>query len=139
MEKCRKCGVMKPNGVRCSNCRKIYNRRYYTFRSRELSEAGAAYNRKLRLEVIKAYGGCCACCGEKRLEFLAVDHINGGGTKHRKELNKGKNRGGRAFYHLLRRSGWPAGYRILCHNCNMAMGMYGYCPHQREASHGVCG
>jgi hypothetical protein len=25
-------------------------------------------------------------------------------------------------------------YRVLCHNCNMALGFYGYCPHHPERS-----
>lgn len=78
-----------------------------------------------RMEVINAYGGKCACCGENRVEFLAVDHINGGGRQQRKEPGMGG--GGLMLY--LKRNDWPAGYRILCHNCNMSMGLYGYCPH----------
>jgi hypothetical protein len=23
------------------------------------------------------------------------------------------------------------GYRVLCHNCNLARGFYGYCPHEK--------
>lgn len=30
-----------------------------------------------------------------------------------------------------RRNGYPKGFRVLCHNCNMAIGFYGYCPHSR--------
>jgi hypothetical protein len=30
----------------------------------------------------------CICCGEKTLEFLSIDHINGGGRRHRDELKK---------------------------------------------------
>ena len=25
----------------------------------------------------------------------------------------------------------PKGFQILCHNCNMAKGFYGKCPHQK--------
>jgi len=70
----------------------------------------------------------CACCGENMIEFLAIDHINGGGKQHRKEIN---NPGGKNFYVWLRVRNWPSGYRVLCHNCNQAIGAYGVCPHKK--------
>lgn len=77
-------------------------------------------------EAIDHYGGKCACCKENRREFLAIDHIGGGGEKHRKQLGM---RGGANFYQWLRTRGYPPGFRVLCHNCNHALGAYGYCPH----------
>ena len=47
---------------------------------------------KRRLQALAHYGGECACCGEKRTEFLAIDHINGGGIKHRKEIDRKSTR-----------------------------------------------
>ena len=82
---------------------------------------------KLRQTVLKAYGGKCTCCGENHPEFLAVDHINGGGTKHRREVGAGTT-----FYRWLIKNGCPAEYRLLCHNCNASLGYYGACPHQAE-------
>lgn len=90
----------------------------------------AKYGKKLRLDCLVAYGGAepkCACCGERHLAFLAIDHIGGGGNKHRKENNIGSGKG---FYCWLRRNNFPQGFRVLCHNCNMAIGFYGSCPHQ---------
>jgi len=84
---------------------------------------------KIRLEILNAYGGLCACCGELRLEFLSVDHIAGGGNAHRRALGCPSGLG---FYLWLKRENYPNGFRILCHNCNMARGFYGYCPHERE-------
>ena len=83
--------------------------------------------RKVRLEALSYYGGKCACCGESRFEFLALDHINGGGSAHRRTIN---TRGGQRFANWLKTQGWPLGYRVLCHNCNSSLGWYGYCPHQ---------
>ncbi len=77
-----------------------------------------------RLIVLEHYGGCCACCGESRFEFLAIDHIEGNGNKHRKETTS----------HMARwivKNNFPNGFRILCHNCNQALGVYGYCPHSK--------
>ncbi|MBD0372781.1 MAG: hypothetical protein ICV60_18195 [Pyrinomonadaceae bacterium] len=83
---------------------------------------------KLRIETFAAYGGQCACCGESALEFLAIDHVNGGGSKQRRELK----RRGVNFYRWLKKQGFPQGeYQALCHNCNMAKGFYGECPHGR--------
>ena len=82
---------------------------------------------KQREICIQAYGGHCECCGEDRFEFLAIDHINGGGGKHRKELGSGA-----AIPRWLIKNNFPPGFRILCHNCNMAMAIYGECPHQRD-------
>lgn len=79
-----------------------------------------------RIQAFEHYGGQrCSCCGETRYEFLAFDHINGGGRKHRKETKV-------KIALWLRDNNYPAGFRVLCHNCNMAKGRYGYCPHERE-------
>ena len=83
------------------------------------------YQRELRRAALRSYGGACACCGETQPEFLAIDHIAGGGTRHRREIGGG---GGR-LYQWLQRHGYPPGFRVLCHNCNAARGSYGQCPH----------
>ena len=86
------------------------------------------YTRRIREEALHAYGDTCFCCGEWHYEFLAIDHIEGGGTKHRRELNIS----GQKFYFWLRRNNYPKGYRVACHCCNMSLGLYGYCPHSKE-------
>lgn len=89
---------------------------------------------KERWIVLVHYGGDppkCACCGESHFEFLALDHIKGGGLRHLQSLGFNKRNGGRGrgIYHWLIKNGFPEGYRVLCHNCNNALGFYGYCPH----------
>jgi hypothetical protein len=84
-----------------------------------------------RLIVLRKYGGCipkCDCCGEDRFEFLAIDHSKGGGNIHRKEI--GAKAG---IFRWLIRNNFPDGFRILCHNCNLSLGFYGYCPHNATA------
>lgn len=76
-------------------------------------------------EVVNAYGGKCACCGENRLVFLAIDHVNGGGNQHRKEVG-----GSYRIYRWLKEHGYPGGFRVLCHNCNFATTGGKTCPHQ---------
>jgi hypothetical protein len=76
----------------------------------------------------------CTCpgCPVIEREFLALDHIEGGGGKHRKETGRGF-----AFFYWLRRNGFPPLFQLLCHNCNMAKAFYGVCPHQNSsATHG---
>lgn len=80
--------------------------------------------RKMRTDVIRIYGNKCRCCNEKRIEFLAIDHIKGGGNKHRRAV-------GNNIYLFLKKNNYPReGYRVLCHNCNLSRGFYGYCPHK---------
>lgn len=99
-----------------------------------------AYRAQERIAALIAYGGknpICSCpeCSENRLPFLCIDHINGGGCKHRKELCKDQysNRdgkcspGGGVFYRWLRKNSYPSGYRVLCYNCNTARSN-GPCP-----------
>lgn len=80
---------------------------------------------QLREEVMAAYGGRCACCGEAEDQFLTIDHIDG----HPKGV--GAPRSGNGLYLMLRREGFPEGYQVLCWNCNCAKGFYGMCPHKR--------
>lgn len=84
---------------------------------------------KCRIACLEHYSNgkmCCACCGENRIEFLGIDHIKGGGNRERKEMGHGN------IYQRLKVRGYPEGHRVLCHNCNMSLGFYGYCPHQKE-------
>lgn len=83
------------------------------------------HGKKIRFEVLSHYSRGsprCACCGEDMLEFLCIDHINGGGSREHKKT-------GVNIYAWLRKNDFPLGYRVLCHNCNSALGFYGYCPH----------
>jgi len=57
----------------------------------------------------------CSLCGyDKDIGALDIDHINGGGNKHRNELTGH----GTAFARWLIDNEFPGGYRILCCNCN---------------------
>ena len=90
-------------------------------------DAVARYYKRLRVKVLNHYGHKCACCGEDRYEFLAIDHKNGDGNKHRKEI-KGTN-----VCLWIIRNDYPDDLQILCHNCNMAKTFYGVCPHKKKA------
>jgi hypothetical protein len=103
---------------------------YANHRERQVArvvEGNKRRRRLLRLKAIEHYGGCCQCCSEGRVQFLAIDHINGKGNWHRKTAV-----GNRTIAEWLHKNGYPEGFRILCHNCNGSIGFYGFCPHQIE-------
>ncbi len=82
---------------------------------------------ELRKQALTYYGGKCECCGEPRCDMLTFDH---------KIQTKHKVRGVALTYGVIReyeKSGYPnAKYRVLCWNCNIARGFYGYCPHKTQ-------
>lgn len=120
----------------CKQCRGEFFRAWAKANPEARKAAAARARAKLRRRVLDHYGGSCDCCGEGRQPFLAIDHIDGGGIQHRKSLG---NAGfGISFYRWLVNQGFPTGFRVLCHNCNQALGHYGRCPHQDEAEqHGA--
>jgi len=88
----------------------------------KVRECGARRRARNKAAVFLHYGQYCACCGETQVEFLSVDHVNGGGGKHKKSI-------GAYIYDWLVKHNFPEGFQILCFNCNMAKGIYGVCPH----------
>lgn len=87
-------------------------------------ESRADYRRRDREKLLEYYGGTCACCGEDKFEFLGFDHKKGGGCKER------KGRSSSVFIASLRKG--RKDIQVLCHNCNLAKGFYGKCPHKRS-------
>src|SRR5206468_3825012 len=89
----------------------------------------------MRLAVIDYYSdGTMACrhCNETIWQFLTLDHVDGGGAKHRKEVG--------SIYHWLRRNNYPPGFRILCMNCNSGRAVNGGpCPHESQITPTIVG
>jgi hypothetical protein len=107
------------------------NREWKEAHPEDVKREGRERLQKKRMIVLTHYSGNppkCACCDEKNYEFLAIDHINNDGGKHRKETGL---KGGNDFVSWLIKNNFPEGFQILCHNCNMAKGFYGYCPHKK--------
>jgi hypothetical protein len=129
VKRCTRCGVVKalgefprvPGRPRVGSwCRPC------AYRSAKAS------NERTRLTVLAHYSHGtlrCACCGQDKLAFLALDHIAGGGAIHRKEIGGGAN-----FYRWLIKSRFPPGLEVKCHNCNLAKSAYGSCPHTRKTA-----
>lgn len=91
--------------------------------------AGAERKARVRAAVLAAYGGRCACCGEDETRFLTIDHVNNDGATHRREIGSG------ALYWWLAKNGYPAGYRLLCWNCNCGRALNGgICPHEEHSA-----
>lgn len=145
MRSCASCG--KPLGRKSAKglCRACYRREYKKTHRKQTLESGRAYYRRnkpafqaklqlarqrLRVAMIRALGGKCACCGETEVKFLCLDHIKSGGR--REYENKG---GPIAVWRRAIREGLPQDkYRILCWNCNAALGLLGSCPHSQLTS-----
>ncbi len=68
----------------------------------------------------------CVCCGEDNIDFLSIDHINGGGNKHRR-IVLGHEGSGSSFHLWLIRNGFPEGYQVLCLSCNASKGATNKC------------
>jgi hypothetical protein len=110
----------------------IYNRlNVSTGPGSEYQKLGMAASReRMRNEVLTAYGGRCACCGEEDYAFLTIDHVNEDGATHRGK--RGKN-SALYVYRWLIKNDYPDGFQVLCFNCNCARSMRGdgVCPHKR--------
>lgn len=125
------CHPERPHVARdlCSRCvsKEQYDQDPETAR-RQSRESQARTRKRLRDELIAAYGGRCVCtnCPEGNPAFLTLEHIGGTGKAHRQEV-------GRHAYADLRRRGWPQeGYTLLCWNCNAMTRNGRTCPHEEE-------
>lgn len=111
----------------CKNCKSTYMKDYYLNNKKTIGPKNRRRDKDLRARnwqiVFDHYGSECACCGEKEKVFLTIDHINGGGSKHRKEI-------GSHIERWLVKMNLPEGFQVLCHNCNWAKHLLGSCPHQ---------
>lgn len=103
-----------------------YNRDYYERTKVKQIEQARGRRVVSKLKALGHYSGgtpICLCCKETHIQFLTIDHINGGGYKHRKEIRTGN------MYTWLIAREFPDGYRVLCMNCNFSLGKYNHCPH----------
>jgi hypothetical protein len=72
---------------------------------------------QVKTEVLTHYGkdgklSCMICGYNKNVDGLELDHINGHGTKHRRELK------GATIYIWLKRNDYPEGFQTLCGTCH---------------------
>lgn len=109
---------------RCKECSAKSINEWREAHKEEIAAKNKEWHQRIRMEAIHAYGDRCDCCGEDDPAFLAIDHVNGGGKLHRKSITSN-------IYRWLNKNGYPKDgrFRLLCHNCNLAKGFYGSCPH----------
>jgi hypothetical protein len=122
LKHCIKCGISltKKNWPKC-----LWNRSNYIctpcFRaySKQCHKSDPEYGKKQRNRhrmrrsaVIFHYGNQCAQCGEDDYTKLTIDHINGGGCAHRKEMTTN------IIDYLYNNLVDKDGYQVLCYNCN---------------------
>lgn len=89
------------------------------------NERSKKHNDGIKKKVFNHYGNRCNCCNESMKQFLAIDHINNDGAKHRKKIGSGY-----AFYLWLIRNNFPTGFQTLCANCNWGKRVNNnICPH----------
>lgn len=82
--------------------------------------------------ILEAYGGQCACCGEREAAFLQLDHVSGIVPDDQRRPGWSSRRlTGTALYRAVLRAGCPPDYQLLCANCNFAKARLGACPHRR--------
>lgn len=100
------------------------------------SEYMIVYRLRDRVSALLAYSNNdpkCSCpgCDESRIEFLTIDHINGGGCEHRRSIFNGAEGSSHQLFRWLRRNSYPPGFRVLCFNCNVTR-IAGKCPVHEE-------
>jgi hypothetical protein len=134
-ESCSRCGrglstASRKRWVAKGLCQSCYGKDIYRMRKARNPQfeknTRIKARKRMKETLLEIYGARCCCCGEDEKEFLCLDHINGGGAKHRKTASMD------SIYRLaIRETPASGNYRILCFNCNMARGLRKFCPHER--------
>jgi len=108
---------VKNDGL-CVHCRKyppIENETLCLVCKKKNAIVGKDNRIKQKLTVLQHYGGKCKLCDAMDMAVLSIDHIDGGGTRHRNQLL----RQGTTLYRWLVKNNYPEGFQVLCFNCNM--------------------
>jgi hypothetical protein len=110
---------------------KEYEENYRQENKEKIKERDKEYNQKMKELVYNHYSNGvieCACCGEKEIDFLSIDHIHNDGGKHRKKLG-----GSHAIFRWAIKNNFSPIFQLLCMNCNFSKGKKGNnckCIHQ---------
>jgi hypothetical protein len=133
LRRCKRCGHQIPSNIKvCLRCHE-YKRKLWQNTSPEERKKDYERLKKFRDAqkdvVLTHYGKKCACCGETHEAFLTIDHINGGGSRHRREFRLYPSY---KLYRWLISNRFPSGFQLLCFNCNIAKEHLGYCSHEKE-------
>lgn len=110
------------------------SKKYYREHKEEKLKWEEEYRTKKKTLVMSYYTKGtmkCQCpkCDIKGINFLTIEHINGGGSMHRKTIK----RRGRSFYNWIVKNNYPKEYTVLCWNCNCSKKNGGICAHYTES------
>jgi hypothetical protein len=126
---CRKCyndvrrmgSIVYYNAHRDTVLERIKN--YKTKNKEKIRIQGKIYRENVKLKILVYYSKTdppqCADPHHTHdvpftdIRALTIDHINGGGSEHRREMRKKGN----TFYNWLKKNYYPNGYQCLCVNC----------------------
>jgi hypothetical protein len=102
----------------CQNCQWLKRDEQYEYTKRDISirhDYHKKYRQSYKVDVLTHYGDgklACVKCGFSDIRALSIDHINGGGNKHKKENGIKSN-----IYVWLKKNGYPKGFQTLCMSC----------------------
>jgi hypothetical protein len=104
--------VKANDAIRKTYKRKHPSKKYYT------AERERNWRLRFKRKIMSHYceDGIVKCirCKFEDIRALSIDHITGGGIKHRKAIGAV---GSAEFYRWLRNNNYPAGFQVLCMNC----------------------
>jgi len=97
---------------------KEYLKIYRLNNKEKAKEYQKEYCRQEKIEAFNILGGCkCIICGESKIEFLTIDHIDNSGA-----LDKKEGLFGRKLYQSILKNTYPkdrlSNLRVLCYNHN---------------------
>lgn len=113
---CKDCNYKKSKEWRKKNKLRSneYSLKYYKKDPKKHIAACIKSAKKLRYDVVTAYGGKCCNCGISDFDVLDIDHIKNNGAIHRKAGMNSK-----PLYYFLKKNNYPKDeYQLLCRNCN---------------------
>jgi hypothetical protein len=102
-----------------SEQRKKYNQDAYARNAENRRQQARDKRAADRLLVLTHYSdgfSYCACCKIAYFQFLTLDHIDGSGRAHRRQL--GNNTSSHSTISWIIKNNFPPGFRVLCFNCN---------------------
>ncbi len=147
-DKIKKKGTAPEDNLICKKCVSEEMHRYYLKNKEKITKRNdqwrsnnknrvvghsKKYRTRLKIDALKAYSNNkakCACCGEKEIDFLCLDHINNDGKEDRKKTGLGTS-----FLKWLKVHNYPKDLKlqVLCFNCNMSKRIQGgICIHQKK-------
>ena len=109
MKHCPRCGEDKPLDGFFKNAARHDGLSGYCRECQTLANNGRTA--ALRMRAIESIGGprCCSC-GITDVRVLTIDHRDGGGTQHRRDVVSSHG-----LYKAVIKE--PGKYQVLCHNC----------------------